>query len=95
MPDITRYEILATKPGQPTYLIGYTPRLSKPGLFAAIRAQAPAIIARLGIPENECFGLRRKPRMCATASGWEIGFTGRTQREAQQRGPHPFIGAKA
>lgn len=88
---MTRYEITATAEGKQTFLIGYTPRLSRPGLLDAMRKHGDAIIAKLGIGDADEITWASKPRPHALTSGWKIGFTGRTQNEARTLGEHPFI----
>lgn len=94
MPNVyqpTRYEVTATKPGQPTYLIGYSPRISRRGLADMIQDRGPWIVVILDISPDTLIGIEMRPRIHATVSGWTIGYTGRTQREARQQGAHPFI----
>ena len=79
---ITRYEITACK-DDVTYLIGYTPRISRMGLLTVMQSHGPAIIEKLGIGNNDAISFACKPRIHAKMDGWTIGFTGRTQREAQ------------
>lgn len=88
---MTRYEITAEAEGRPTFLIGYTPRLSRLGLLDAMRKHGGAVIAKLGIGDADEITWHTQPRPHATTAGWRIGFTGRTQAEARTLGEHPFI----
>ena len=87
----TAYEITATKPGQPVYLVAYAQRLSRAGLLKAMQNHGPAIIAKLGIGANDQITFHCQPRVHCVMDGWTIGFTGRTMLEAE-RSPHPYIG---
>ena len=90
----TRYEITARHPDGRAYLISYSPRLSRGGLLDAMRAQASAIIARLPVSDADELRLVTRPRPFATTGAWWIGFTGRTQIEAQAlRDELPWIAA--
>lgn len=78
----TRYEVVATKPGHPDVVVGYTARNSRPGLVALLRGRGPEIIDHCAIGDTDLISLRTQPRVHATVAGWVIGFTGRTEREA-------------
>lgn len=91
MSEPTRYEILAEHPDGRKYLIGYTPRLSRVGLLNAMRARGDDLVAKLPIGENDVMRFETKPRVHCTTSGWRIGFTGRTQRDARSMGEVQFI----
>jgi hypothetical protein len=91
----TRYEITATREGCDTLLIGYTPRVSRIGLLHVMQRQHVELIARLGIGDDDEIAWHTRPRVHATTSGWSIGFTGRTQRDAILSGEFPFIGEGA
>lgn len=88
----TRYEIVATHQDGRAYLIGYTPRLSRQGLLTAMQKHGPAIIAKLAIGATDQMDFATKPRVHAKCAGWTIGFTGRTQRDAQTS-QLPFVAA--
>jgi len=90
---MTRYEIAVRDNGRPLYLIGYSPRLSRRGLLDAMRKVGPAIIDRLGITDQDVVTWATKPRPYCQMGGWWIGFTGRTQNEANNVGKLPWIGA--
>lgn len=87
---ITRYEIIASK-GNRSYLIGYTPRVSRSGLLAVMQRHGPDIIRVIDIKEEDEIRWYTSPRVHAEVAGWFIGFTGRTQKEAQQAGEVEFI----
>lgn len=80
---ITRYEIAAKHPDGRAFLVAYTPRVSRPGLLAAMRQRGEAIVAKLAIGESDIMTWHTKPRVHCECSGWIIGFTGRTQLEAR------------
>lgn len=90
----TRYEIVA-ECGNKRLLIGYSPRVSRCGLLAAMQNVGPAIIQHLAIGDGDTISWHTKPRIHCLTSGWLIGFTGRTQRDAILAGELPFIGANA
>lgn len=92
--EITRYEITASRPGQPTWLVGYSPRLSRAGLVGAMRRVGDAILDRLAVGDTDEITLVTRPRPHALLSGWVIGFSGRTQRDARQASEYPFIDAE-
>lgn len=85
----TRYEITATN-GAHTFLVGYTPRLSRPGLLVAMQKHGEQLIALCGIGDQHEIAFRCHPRIHAHVNGWTIGFTGRTQRECQPH-EHPVL----
>ena len=89
----TAYEITAVKDGT-TFLIAYAQRLSRAGLLKAMQKRGPAIIAKLGIGENDRITFACQPRVHAIMDGWTIGFTGRTMLEAKHS-EHPYIGEGA
>lgn len=91
----TRYEITATKAGEATLLIGYTPRLSRPGLIDMLRRVGPEVVGRLAIGDKDRIAFGTKPRPWAETAGWRIAFSGRTQREAIINGEHPFVAERA
>jgi hypothetical protein len=90
---MTRYEIAIRDNGRATYLVGYTPRLSRRGLLDAMRKVGPAIVDRLGITDSDVLTLPTQPRPFCQVGGWRIGFTGRTQRDAKNERPLPWIAA--
>jgi len=90
--QLTRYEIVAWKDGE-YLLVGYTPRLSRAGLSAAMQNVGDALIERLQIDDQHTITFGTKPRPWAQVAGWQVEFTGRTQREAKQAGEHPFVGS--
>lgn len=89
----TRYEITATHPDGRAWLVGYTARPSRHGLLNLMRQHAGKLIQILGIGEQDQMTFGTKPRAHATVSGWTVGLTGRTQREAKQGGELPWIAA--
>lgn len=93
MTTITRYEILARHKDGRSFLIGYTPRLSRSGLLAAMQKQGDAIVAKLKISESETLTFGTKPRPFALTGDWRIAFTGRTQLDAKREGEMPFVAA--
>lgn len=96
---ITRYEVTATN-GTRTVLVGYTPRISRPGLLAVMQRQGDRLIATCGIsdidPIEFIVASNCHPRIHAhVGKHWIVGFTGRTQREAIQGREHDFIAETA
>lgn len=89
----TRYEVTARHPDGRTFLVAYTPRLSRPGLLNAMRGCAVAMIAKLPIGAADIVNWATRPRVHAMIGEWTVGFTGRTQLQAKQEGEHPFIKA--
>ena len=87
----TRYEIAATHPDGRRLLIAYTPRVSRHGLLAAMRHNAGAVIAVLGIGDADTITWGTQPRPHAITCGWRVEFTGRTQRDARSEGELPFV----
>lgn len=88
MSDLTRYEIAARHTDGRAFLIGFTPRKSRPGILAAMRGRAPTIIAALGIREDSVLSWGRDA--ATTSCGWRIAFTGRTQKDVTERGGDPL-----
>jgi hypothetical protein len=89
----TRYEITARHPDGRAFLVCYTPRVSRPGLLKAIQHVGRHILEKLTVGENDVMTWHTKPHVHCRTSGWEIGFTGRTQRDAIMSGEMPFIAA--
>src|SRR5688572_17925293 len=93
----TRYEILATHPDGRRFLVAYaggSPSRSR--LLCVMRERGEALIAKLGIGDEDVMTFDTKPRPRAMTSGWTIAYTGRTQREVRGAGHEaPFIGAVA
>lgn len=92
---ITRYEIAAIDPhGNRKFLIGYTPRHSRPGLLSAAERVGKHIIAKLSIGEDCRLIYSGHPvKRLDLSNGWTIGFTGRTQLDCRNEGELPFIAA--
>ena len=90
---LTRYEITARHPDGRTYLVGYTPRKSRPGLLVAMRKFGAEIIDKLAVAEDDEITWATAPTPRAFTGDWIIAFTGRTQRDARMEGEHPFIAA--
>lgn len=86
---VTRYEITARRNGH-SVLIGYTPRRSKPGLLAALQKHGPALVAFLGVGDDDRITFHGSPAH-AMVGEWRLGFTGRTQARAKQEGELPFL----
>jgi hypothetical protein len=92
---ITRYEIIAKheQTGK-IWLIGYTPRRSRPGMIDAMRNVGDEMIARLPIGEKDVMTWTKAGRDARCQIGpWRIFYSGKTQIDC--RGcEHPFIAAK-
>lgn len=87
---MTRYEIAARHPDGRALLIGYTPRLSRRGLVAAMQRHGEDVIRVLGIGAADEIAFATRPTIHAKTGAWWIGFTGRTQLDAR-REPLPFF----
>ena len=88
----TAYEITATN-GERTFLIAYTPRVSRIGLLKAMQKRSAQIIKKLGVGDKDEISFATQPRVHCTLSGWTVGFTGRTECEAKQAGEHEYVGS--
>lgn len=84
----TRYEIAVKKNGL-EFLLAYSPQRSRRGIETAIRNRAEAFIKVTGATE---FNFGKKAQDGATANGWTVNWTGRTQREAIIEGERTYIG---
>ena len=94
--SMTKYEITAKHPVFGEYLIGYTPRISRPGLLAAMRAHGEDMLLVLDISERDEMTWHMAPRIHARTGQWVIGFTGRTQRTvASLLDERPFVATAA
>lgn len=89
----TRYEVVLTTPDGRRFLVGYTPRKSKPGVLRAAQRVGQQIIAAMP-------GLTDQHRMTWAAGGFDLGngariaLSGRTQRDAIMAGTElPFLGS--
>ena len=91
MTELTKYEVTATHTDGSSVLIGYTARLSRPGLLALMRHRGPAVVAHLRIGDKDQISFTTKPRPAAKVNAWTVGFTGRTKREAKQIGELPDL----
>lgn len=80
--DPTRYEVAAKSPTGESFLLGYTPRVSRQGLLIVMQRHGEKIIAALHIGEKDQISFGTQPRPFATVAGWRLEFTGRTQRDA-------------
>jgi hypothetical protein len=87
----TRYEITArhAKTGL-TFLIGYSPRVSRRGLIDAMQKFGDEIVRLLDIGPRDQMTFHTKPGPHCIVGEWCIGFTGHTQRECRGR-EHPHI----
>lgn len=90
--EISKYEVAARHPDGRQFLVGYTPRKSRPGLLATMRGVGQQLIDKLPIGETDEMTFATKPTIHANVSGWWIGFTGRAKKIAKQDGEHPWIG---
>lgn len=87
---ITRYEVELTDGHTRRYLVGYTPRRSRPGLLAAVRAHADRVIACTGLTDDH-ITTWPNARTLDLGNGWIVRFTGRTQIDAQDHRELTFI----
>jgi len=73
----TRYEIIAQR-GQESVVVGFTARKSRIGILNRMRANAQAWIDQLGIGPDDIMTFNRRGLQ---VSGWDIRFSGRTERD--------------
>lgn len=91
----TRYEVAATHADGRRWLIGYTPRKSMRGLFAAsANVKMRTILKLIGAPEFASFSRVDGRLAIRVEGGGLIEFTGRTQRDAilDPKGELPWVG---
>ena len=90
----TRYEIVLTLADGRRMLVGYTPRKSRDGMLGAVQRVGRAILSHM--PD-----LTDEHRMTWKRGGFDMGngarvaWSGRTQRDALQHGPLPYVAAEA
>ena len=91
----TKYEITARHPDGTTYLVAYTPRLTRRGLLVAMCGAGPEIVEKTSMGKDDEFIFAKSPRWHATMNAWTIGFTGRTLHDIEHGGEtaHQFIAA--
>lgn len=92
---ITRYEIIAKhETTEQIWLIGYTPRRSRPGMMAAMRNVGEEMVARLEVGDQDLMTWPQGGRDARCNIGpWRIFYSGKTQVDC--RGcEHPFIARK-
>lgn len=80
----TRYEITATHPALPPVVIGFTARKSRYGLLGIMQARGDELIALCNVGAEDGIVFSCRPKIHARVNGWTIGFSGRTERDAQQ-----------
>jgi hypothetical protein len=85
----TRYELAISHADGRRYLVAYSPRNNRRGLFDAVRGRGAAIVALTGA-DDMVFGNRAADG--ATVGAWTIRFTQRTQREAYIEGELSYVG---
>lgn len=88
----TAYELAVTHPDGRSYLVRYTARKSRDGLYDCMVNAADeinALVSNGGAPEY--FEFAKRAADGATMGAWAIRFTGRTQRDCICNGELPFI----
>lgn len=88
----TRYELVASRGnGADRYLIAYTSRNNRRGLWAAVTepTRAAKLVKLTGSPE---ITFAKRAGDGATMGEWRIAFSGRTQRECYLEGELPYVG---
>lgn len=83
----TRYEVIAVK-GDDTRLVLYTDQHSRNGIVNAWRQRIDAVEALVG---TDVARLGHRAADGIHTGGWQIKFSGRTQRQSIQEGEHEFI----
>lgn len=76
----TRYELTISHPDGRRYLVAYTPRKNRAGIFDAISeaTRGPWLVAKTG---DQDIHFAKRVADGATMGEWTINFTGRTQRD--------------
>ena len=87
----TLYEVAAIK-GDRKVLIAYAGRRSLAGLVACFRSRTEKIVRGLDIPEYELPCYIGKASDGILFFGWQICFTGRTERECIMSAELPYVG---
>jgi hypothetical protein len=87
---ITRREVILTN-GTTSYLVGYTPQLSRTGLRDAAVKVGSAIVAVAGLPDSAIATWPNVRTWDLGHGGWIVTFSGRTQIDAQDHGELPFV----
>jgi hypothetical protein len=93
----TRYELVLTTPSGRKFLVSYTARKTRPGLFAAMSTRREDILAILKNEPGDVLNsaCRYEKGTLHLAPGCTIGFSGRTQRDVATAGnPLPYIGTQ-
>ena len=88
----SRYEIVLTD-GTQKFLVLYTSRRSKRGLYAAANQRREALASITGEDGYWVVNGKTSPQM--GDGDWRIFFSGRTQRECILDGELPFASAKS
>ena len=88
---MTRYEIAARHRSGHKLLIGYTPHISRPGLWTAVQQRSSEIILALGTNKGDEIIIETQPPHCCRIGEWCIVFTGRTEARAKREGELPVF----
>lgn len=88
----TRYEIVLTLADGSRLLVGYTPRKSQTGMLSAVQRVGAAILGFMPDLTNDHRMTWRKGGF-DMGNGARIAWSGRTQRDALQHGPLPYVAA--
>ena len=90
----TRYELVASRgtgPDRESYLIAYTSRNNRQGLWAAV-TQESRVHKLIALTGDKEIHFAKRAGDGATMGEWTIRFSGRTQRECYIEGELPYIG---
>lgn len=90
----TRYELVASRgtgPDRESYLIAYTSRNNRRGLWAAI-TDSNRVDKLVKLTGSKSIDFGKRAADGGTMGDWTIRFSGRTQRECYLEGELPYIG---
>ena len=79
--DVTRYEVGATHDNGKRVMMGFLARKSSKALAEFMAAKAANIRSIIGSP-TDCAERKGDLPSIRFDTGWTVGFTGRTQRDA-------------
>lgn len=91
----TRYELVLTTPSGRKFLVSYTARKTRRGIFAAISDRRENILAILKDEPGDVLNsaCRWDKGTLHLGEGCTVGFSGRTQRDVAAAGnPLPYVG---
>jgi hypothetical protein len=95
----TRYEIAAWHNDGRRYLVCYSAgSVSRRTLFSVIQSRAVPLLAKLELGDDARIGpvsMKPRPHCQLIGTDWQVGFTGRTQRDVRDRTAGYSIGTDA